>query len=202
MAALTAESGSDFGPQDHGRAMGVTSGLAGRYAKALFDLATEQNQRDQVAADLGRLKAMLDDSADLMRLVKSPAFSREEQGRAMQQVLERAGLGELTRRFIAVVARNRRLFALPRMIDAFAALVAEAKGEISATVTSAAPLSDAQLAQIRDTLATRAKRSVAVTATVDPALIGGLVVRLGSRMIDSSIRTKLQMLEIAMKGVG
>ena len=198
MAALTAESGSEFGQG----AMGVTSGLAGRYAKALFDLAVEQNQRDQVAADLASLKTMLSDSADLNRLVMSPAFSRDEQGRAIKVVLERAGLGALTRNFIGVAARNRRLFALPRIIEAFTTMVAQAKGEIAASVTSAHPLNDAQIAQIRDTLAAKAKRNVAVTATVDPALIGGMVVRLGSRMIDSSIRTKLQMLEIAMKGVG
>lgn len=201
MAALAVESATEFGGGSGG-AQGLGSGLAGRYAKALFDLAVEQNQRDQVAADLGRLKAMLADSGDLSRLVMSPAFSRDEQGRAMKAVLERAELGETTRRFIGVVARNRRLFALPKMIEGYAALVAQAKGEISATVTSAHPLADAQVAQIRDMLAARAKRKVALTATVDPELIGGLVVRLGSRMIDSSIRTKLQMLELAMKGVG
>jgi len=201
MAALTVESATEFGGSGGGAA-GLGSGLAGRYAKALFDLAVEQNQRDQVAADLNRLKAMLADSGDLNRLVMSPAFSRDEQGRAMKAVLERAELGETTRRFIGVVARNRRLFALPKMIESYAALVAQAKGEIAATVTSAHPLADAQFAQIRDMLSAKAKRQVALTATVDPGLIGGLVVRLGSRMIDSSIRTKLQMLELAMKGVG
>src|SRR5436190_1291207 len=109
MTALAADSGSDFGQG----ALGVTSGLAGRYAKALYDLAVEQNQRDQVAADLAQLKSMLEQSADLNRLVKSPAFSRDEQGRAMQAVLERAGFGPTTKRFLGVVARNRRLFALP-----------------------------------------------------------------------------------------
>jgi F-type H+-transporting ATPase subunit delta len=198
MAALTAESASDFGSG----ALGLTSGLAGRYAKALFDLATEQNQRDQVAADLGRLKTMLAESADLTRLVMSPAFSRDEQGRAIKAVLERAQFGELTRRFIAVTARNRRLFALLRIIDAFTGLVANAKGEVAATVTSAQPLTDAQVQQIRSALSAKAGRSVAITTAVDPSLIGGLVVRMGSRMVDSSIRTKLQMLESAMKGVG
>jgi F-type H+-transporting ATPase subunit delta len=198
MAALTAESASDFGSG----ALGLTSGLAGRYAKALFDLANEQNQRDQVAADLARLKAMLADSADLTRLVMSPAFSRAEQGRAIKVVLERAEFGELTRRFVALVARNRRLFALLRIIEAFTGMVAQAKGEVAATVTSAQPLSDAQVQQIRSALSAKAGRNVAVTAAVDSGLIGGLVVRMGSRMVDSSIRTKLQMLEIAMKGVG
>jgi F-type H+-transporting ATPase subunit delta len=198
MAALTAESASDFGSG----ALGLTSGLAGRYAKALFDLANEQNQRDQVAADLDRLKAMLTGSADLTRLVMSPAFSRAEQGRAIKAVLERAEFGELTRRFVALVARNRRLFALLRIIEAFASMVGQAKGEVVATVTSAQPLTDAQVQQIRGSLSAKAGRNVTVITAVDPGLIGGLVVRMGSRMVDSSIRTKLQMLEIAMKGVG
>jgi len=193
-----ADSASDFG----NGATSLTSGIAGRYAKALFELANEQNQRDAVAADLSRLKAMLDESADLRRLVISPAFSRDEQGRAMAIVLERGGFNQLTRNFIGVIARNRRLFALPKMIEVFAALTAQAKGEVAAEVTAAHPLNDTQLAQIRDMLSAKAKRTIALTAKVDPDLIGGLVVRLGSRMVDTSIRTKLQMLENAMKGVG
>jgi F-type H+-transporting ATPase subunit delta len=198
MAALMADSASEFG----GGATSLTSGIAGRYAKALFDLASEQNQRDAVAADLSRLKTMLDESADLRRLVMSPAFSRDEQGRAIAVVLERGGFNPLTRNFIGVIARNRRLFALQQIIEVFAALTAQAKGEVAAEVTAAHPLKDAQLAQIRDMLSAKTKRSIALTAKVDPALIGGLVVRLGSRMVDTSIRTKLQMLENAMKGVG
>jgi len=198
MAALMADSASEFG----GGATSLTSGIAGRYAKALFELANEQNQRDAVAADLNRLKAMLGDSADLRRLVMSPAFSRDEQGRAMAVVLDRGGFGLLTRNFIGVIARNRRLFALLKIIEVFAALTAQAKGEVAAEVTAAHPLNDAQLAQIRDMLGAKTKRSIALSAKVDPDLIGGLVVRLGSRMVDTSIRTKLQMLEIAMKGVG
>jgi len=154
------------------------------------------------SADLAGLKAMLADSTDLTRLIKSPAFSREEQGRALHAVLERAGIGELTRRFVGLTARNRRVFALPAMIDAYAALLARAKGEVTATAVSAQPLSEAQLAQIRDLLAAKAKRQVSLSANVDPSLIGGLVVRMGSRMIDSSLKTKLQSLELAMKGVG
>lgn len=198
---MAAESAVDFGGQDGG-GFGISPGIAGRYAKALYELANEQGQRDQVAADLGRIKAMLADSADLARLIKSPAFSREEQGRALRAVLERAGMGDLTRRFVGLAARNRRVFALPAMIDAYAALVARAKGEVTATVVSAQPLTDAQLAQIRDLLAAKAKRQVSLSARVDPSLIGGLVVRMGSRMIDSSLKTKLQSLELAMKGVG
>jgi F-type H+-transporting ATPase subunit delta len=198
MAALTTDGASDFGAG----ALGLTSGLAGRYATALYELAREQNQRDQVAADLDRLKAMLADSADLNRLVMSPAFSRDEQGRAMRVVLERGGFGPITRNFIGVIARNRRLFALPRIIEAFRALVAQAKGEVAATVTSAQPLTAQQVEQIRAALAAKAGRTIAITTAVDPGLIGGLVVRMGSRMVDSSIRTKLQMLEVAMKGVG
>jgi F-type H+-transporting ATPase subunit delta len=198
MAALMADSASEFG----GGAASLTSGIAGRYAKALFELASEQNQRDAVAADLSRLKTMLDESADLRRLVLSPAFSRDEQGRAMAIVLERGGFNPLTRNFIGVIARNRRLFALQQIIEVFAALTAQAKGEVAAEVTAAHPLKDAQLAQIRDMLSAKTKRSIALTAKVDPALIGGLIVRLGSRMVDTSIRTKLQMLENAMKGVG
>ena len=179
----------------------IVTGIAGRYATALFALAQEAKQLDSVAADLDRLAAMIADSTDLARLVRSPVFGAEEQGKAMAAVLDRAGLQDLVRRFVGVVARNRRLFVLEQMIRDYRSLLAQHRGEVVARVTSAKPLSPAQLAALKGSLKGTGGREVMVDAKVDPALIGGLVVRIGSQMLDTSIRTKLQNLQIAMKGV-
>jgi F-type H+-transporting ATPase subunit delta len=180
----------------------MTSGVAGRYAAALFDLAKDADLLDAVHRDLADLKRLIGESADLAELVRSPLFSRDEQTRAISAVLERAGANDLTRRFLAVVAKNRRLFAVRAMIDAYAALLAEHRGEMTAEVVSAQPLTMAQTEALRDTLAAQLRRSVQIDASVDPSLLGGLVVRVGSRMIDNSLRTKLSNLELAMKGTG
>lgn len=177
-----------------------TSGVAGRYATALFDLAVERGAIDQVAGDLQQLQAMIDESADLRRLIRSPLFSREQQSDAMAAVLASAGLSELVRSFVGVVAANRRLFALEGMIGAYRELVARYRGEVTAEITSATPLSDSQRAAVEQALKQGIGSDVAVTTSVDPALIGGMVVRVGSRMVDSSLRTKLQRLQLAMKG--
>ena len=180
----------------------IVSGLSGRYAVALFELAKDGGNLDSVASDLQNLNAMMSESPDLVRLIRSPVLTREDQGKAMDAVMEKAGFSDMTRNFVGLVSRNRRLFSLGDMIDAFAKLLAQHKGEISADVTSAQPLDDAQMAAISASLAKAVGREVNVSANVDESLIGGLVVKVGSRMIDNSIRTKLQNLQLAMKGVG
>jgi F-type H+-transporting ATPase subunit delta len=178
------------------------SGLAERYASALFDLADEQKQLDEVASDLSTLKNMLAASADLRRLVRAPLISRAEQGAAMAAVMNRAGLSPLTVKFVGLVASKRRLFALSGMIDAYLAELARRRGETTAEVTSAQPLAPAQVAALEDQLKAAMGKKVAVKLAVDPALIGGMVVRVGSRMVDSSLKTRLNKLRLAMKGVG
>ena len=178
------------------------TGLAGRYATALFDLAESDKLLDRVAKDLGQLGGMIRESGDLTRLIRSPVISREDQGRAFAAILEKAKMSELTRRFVGVVAQNRRLFQLPVMIAAFQALLAQSRGEVSAVVVSAAPLTQTQLNKISGSLKKAIGSDVAVDARVDEGLLGGLVVKVGSRMVDSSLRTKLQKLGFAMKGIG
>jgi F-type H+-transporting ATPase subunit delta len=176
------------------------SGLAGRYAVALFELARDQDALDVVAGDLEGLRALLGESADLTRLIKSPVLSREDQERAMGAVAARAGFHDLTRRFLGLLAQKRRLFALPEIIDGYIALLAEHRGEVGAELVSAVPLSEEQVAAVRAQLAAWAGKEVRLVTSVDPALLGGLIVRIGSRMIDASLRTKLHQLELAMKG--
>ena len=178
------------------------SGLAERYAAALFDIADERRMLDEVASDLRQLRTMLAASADLARLVRSPLLARGEQGKAVAALAERAGFSPLVRDFIAVVARNRRLFALPAVIEAYLTKLAERRGEISAEVTVAQPLSEMQLARLGEQLRSSIGRTVSVVANVDPGLIGGMIVKVGSRMIDGSLRSKLQRLQLAMKGIG
>lgn len=180
-------------------AIGV-SGLAGRYATALFELAVEQDAVDAVAGDMASLRAMLDESADLRRLVASPVIGREDQGRAMAALAERATLGQLATKFVGLLASNRRLFALADTIRAYDSLVAARRGEVTADVTSATALSDAQTQALITSLKNATGREVRLSAAVDETLIGGLVVKVGSRMIDASLKSKLQSLRLAMKG--
>ena len=177
-------------------------GLAARYAAALFDLADEHKQLDAVAGDLVGLRAMMGDSADLRRLIGSPVLSRGDQGRAMAALLGAAGSGDLVRRFIGLVAQNRRLFVLPAIIDAYLAQLAARRGEMTAQVTSARPLDERQRQAIAEAVQRAVGGKVAVAAKVDAGLIGGLVVRVGSRMVDSSLRSKLQRMQLTMKGIG
>ncbi len=176
------------------------TGLAGRYATALFDLADDGAALDATLADLDRLQAMIDESADLARLIASPVIPRDDQGRAIAAVAERAEFADLTRRFVGLVAANHRLFALPDMIRAFRAILAQRRGEVTAEVTSANPLSESQSAAIAGALRASVGAKVTIEARVDPDLLGGLVVKVGSRMVDSSLRTKLRKLQIALKG--
>jgi F-type H+-transporting ATPase subunit delta len=177
------------------------SGLAERYAAALFDLADERRILDEVASDLRQLRAMVQASADLLRLIRSPILSRDEQSKGIGALAERAGLSPLVRDFLAVVARNRRLFAVPAMIEAFLAKLAARRGEVTAEVFAAQPLSKAQLAVLNEQLRRSIGSRVSVDVHVDPGLIGGLVVKLGSRMVDGSIKSKLQRLQLAMKSI-
>jgi F-type H+-transporting ATPase subunit delta len=183
------------------QATGVSQ-IAARYAAALFSLADERKRLDEVAGDLGGLKSMLSESADLRRMVSSPVISREEQGKAMTALLEKAGANELTRNFIGLVTRNRRLFALPGMIAAYLAELAERRGEVTAQVTAASALTGEQMKTVTRALSKVVGREVTIDMKVDPSLLGGLVVKVGSRLFDSSLRTKLQKLELAMKGIG
>jgi F-type H+-transporting ATPase subunit delta len=176
--------------------------IASRYATALFELAEAASALDQVAGDLKTLKAMIRESADLRRLVDSPVLSRAEQGRAIDALAKAAGFSDLTVKFLGLAAKNRRLFALSGIIEAYLGRLAALRGEKSASVASAVELSPAQHDALVSALKTAFGGNVAVDVKVDPSLLGGLVVQVGSRMVDSSLKTKLQHLKLAMKGVG
>jgi F-type H+-transporting ATPase subunit delta len=176
--------------------------IAERYASALFQLAESQNVLDQVAGDLQTLKAMIHESADLRRLVDSPVLSRIEQGKAVAALAAAAGFTDLTRRFLGLAAQNRRLFTLPGVIASYLGRLAARRGELSASVAAAVALSPAQQDALVSSLKTAFGGNVIVDVKVDPSLLGGLVVKVGSRMVDSSLKTKLQHLKLAMKGVG
>jgi len=176
--------------------------MAGRYATALFELALEAGAVDSVLADLERFDALLDESADLARLVRSPVFTAAVQSKALAAVLDKAEIVGLAAQFLKVVTSNRRLFAVRNIVKAYVALVARHKGEVTAHVTVAEPLSDTHRDEIRNTLNAVTGKDVRVDVKVDPSIIGGLVVKLGSRMVDSSLRTKLNALKHAMKEVG
>jgi F-type H+-transporting ATPase subunit delta len=180
----------------------IISGMAGRYATAVFELALESNAIDAVTADLDKFDALIAESADLARLVRSPVFGADEQTKALTAVLDKVGIGGLAARFLKLVTANRRLFAVREMIRAHRLLVARHRGEVTAQVTVAETLSDAHRAAIKDALKSVTGKDVGLDVKVDPAIIGGLVVKLGSRMVDSSLRTKLNSIKHAMKEVG
>lgn len=178
------------------------SGVAGRYALALYDLANQQWALDTVAEDFAALRRMIDESAELKRVLESRVLQRPAKARAIGAVAEQAGLSPLVRNFIGVLARNGRLAALPAVITAYVALLAERRGEITAEVTSARALDAGQVAALTDNLKrATGMNNVTLDLSIDPAIIGGLVVRVGSRRIDGSLRTKLQKLQLAMKGM-
>jgi F-type H+-transporting ATPase subunit delta len=178
------------------------SGVSGRYATALFELARDQRSIDAVMADLNKFEAMLAESADLTRLVRSPVFSADEQLRALTAVLDQAGIAGICANFLKVLTANRRLFAVNDVIRAFRALVARFKGEATADVTAAEKLSDRNLDALKTALKSVTGKDVTLNVKVDPSIIGGLVVKLGSRMVDSSLRTKLNSIKHAMKEAG
>jgi len=179
----------------------VLANIARPYASALFDLATETKSVAGIEKDLEQMGNLVSSSEDLSRLLVSPVISSEAKSTAIEAVLVKAGFDESVANFIRAVARNGRLFALPAMIEAFGELCAKARGEISAEVISAAPLSKKRLGELAKTLKSKTGKTVKLAASVDPSLIGGLVVRVGSQMIDSSLKTKLGAMKIAMKEV-
>jgi F-type H+-transporting ATPase subunit delta len=178
------------------------SAVAERYAGSLFELALQDNSIAQVEADLASFEAMLNGSEDLGRLINSPVFSGEDQAKAIAAIADRAGITGLVGNFLRVVARNRRLFAVPGMIKAFRRIAADHRGEASAEVTSAHALTAAQQTELKATLKSIAGKDVAIAMTVDPSLLGGLIVKMGSRQIDTSLKTKLNSLKLALKEVG
>jgi F-type H+-transporting ATPase subunit delta len=178
------------------------SGVAERYARSLFELARETNSVASVEADLNGFQAMLDGSDDLKRLIGSPVFTAEDQAKAIAAIADKAGIRGLAGNFLRVVAANRRLFAVPGMIRAFRRIAAEERGEASAEVTSAHALTFEQQAELKAALKTVAGKDVTVAVTVDPSLLGGMIVKMGSRQIDTSLKTKLNSLKLALKEVG
>jgi F-type H+-transporting ATPase subunit delta len=181
----------------------TVSGMAGRYARALFELALDAKSVDAVKTDIETFDALMSESPDLLRLVRSPVFGAEEQGKALAAVLAKAGIGGLAANFLLFVAANRRLFAVRDMIRDFRKLVARWKGEVTAEVTVAEKLSDARLEEIKNALKSiTGEKAVDLNVKIDPAIIGGLMVKLGSRMVDSSLRTKLNAIKHAMKEAG
>jgi len=178
----------------------IVSGMAGRYANALFELALDNKAVDAVKADLDRFDALIAESADLNRLVRSPVFDADEQLRALAAILDKAGIGGLAANFLRVITTNRRLFAVRDMIRAYRILVAHHKGEVTAEVTVAEPLSDKNLDTLKGALkSVTGGKDIDFDVKIEPAIIGGLIVKVGSRMVDSSLRTKLNAIKIAMK---
>jgi F-type H+-transporting ATPase subunit delta len=188
-----AQSGSQEGP--------LLSGVAARYASALFELAREAKSVDAVAGDLDRFDGLIQSSEDLQRLIRNPIFTADEQAAAVGALMERAGISGLAGNFIRLVASKRRLFALPDMIRAYRDLVSDAKGIVRAQVTLAEEPSDSVMNEIEAALRDVAQADVALDVKIDPNLIGGLIVKVGSRMVDASVRTKLNSIRLAMKEV-
>jgi F-type H+-transporting ATPase subunit delta len=178
----------------------LISGMAGRYASALFELARDAKSTDAVKADLDKFDALVAESPDLTRLVRSPVFGVDEQLKALSAILDKAGIGGLTANFLRVITTNRRLFAVRDMIRAYRALVARHRGEVSAQITVAEPLNDSNMNALKDALKNvTGGKDIDLDVKIDPAIIGGLIVKVGSRMVDSSLRTKLNAIKFAMK---
>jgi F-type H+-transporting ATPase subunit delta len=179
-----------------------TTSVAARYARSLYELAAEAKSVEKVEEALGAFEAMIGESEDLKRLVESPVFSADEQAAAMDAIVAKAGLPDLASNFLGVVARNRRLFAVPAMIAAYRDIAARERGEVTAEVTTAAELNATQEKQLKAALKEVAGKDVALQVTVDPSILGGLIVKMGSRQIDTSLKTKLSSLKLALKEVG
>ncbi len=180
----------------------LISGVAERYASSLFDLALEAKQVDKVTKDLASFAGLIEGSEDLKRLVESPVFSSDDQVRAIGAVLDKAKITGLAGNLIRVAAANRRLFAVLGMISAFSAIAARHRGEVSADVTSAHALTAAQEKELKAALKGVTGKDVTLNVTVDSSILGGLIVKVGSRQIDTSLRTKLSTLKLALKEVG
>ena len=180
----------------------ITSGLAGRYATALFKLATEAKQVDDILLDLNSFNELIDNNAELQTLIYSPVFGADEKAAAVTHLLKKAKANALAIKFIGTIAKNGRLFAISSIISAFIKEVDNRRGKISAEVVSAIPLDDKRQAKIQESIISLSDaKDVSLVMRVDPSLIGGLIIRIGSRMFDTSLKTKLNRLESAMKGV-
>lgn len=179
----------------------MMAGMAGRYAAALFELAKENKQVEQVEADVKTFQTLLAESEDLRRLVRSPVISADQQEKALKALAQKAGISGFTASLLGLIARNRRLFAVADILKTFRALLARERGEVVADVAAAHPLSAEQTQVLSDSLKASIGRNVQINTRVDPNLLGGLIVKVGSRMIDSSLRTKLDNLKVAMKGI-
>ncbi|MBB1491890.1 F0F1 ATP synthase subunit delta [Paracoccus sp. MC1854] len=180
----------------------ISANIAGRYAQAVFDLVKEEGGGDRLSSEVESLRTALDDSADLRTLIGSPLYSREEQESAITAIAERMGLSQILINTLRLMAQNRRLFTLPQLVERLGDLIAKERGEVTADVVSAAPLSDEQQRRLTETLAQKSGKTVKLNTRVDEGLIGGMIVKLGSQMIDSSIRSKLASLQNVMKEVG
>jgi len=179
----------------------IVEGVAGRYASALFELANESKAVADVESALAAFQGLLDESPDLVRLVKSPVIATEDQSKALATILDKVGISGIAGNFLKLVAQNRRLFAVQDIIKSFRALAAKARGEVTAEVISATQLSDEQVSSLKETLRQSVGKDVTLQTRVDPSILGGLVVKVGSRMIDSSLKTKLQNMKVALSGL-
>lgn len=175
------------------------SSMPGRYAGALFELAGDQGKIADVEGDLANFQTLLNDSEELRRLVASPVFTSEDQGKALAAICDKAGISALTKNFLQVVAKNRRLFAVPQMIKDFKLLASHARGEVTAQVISAQALTEEQISQLKDALKASVGKTVMLETVVDPTILGGLIVKVGSQMVDSSLRTKLTAIRTGLK---
>lgn len=180
----------------------LVTGIAGRYAVAIYELAEDGGLLEAVEGDLAMIAALLEQSEEFAALVKNPLLSREQQAAGLETVADQAELGALTRKFLGTLAANRRLDHLAQTIAGFQKLLAHMRGEVTAEVISAHPLSDDQTEALKLKLKAAVGRDVTFDKHVDESLLGGLVVKIGSRMVDSSLKTKLQNLKVSMKGVG
>jgi len=178
---------------------GSSAGIAGRYAAALFELADEENALETVERDLEALRASIDASPELQRVLRSPVVAREELSAAMAAILDKQGAAQLTKNVVGLMGENRRLFALRGLITAFMAKLAERRGEMTAEVASAVPLDGEQERRLRAEIEAALGKAVKLETRVEPALLGGLLVKVGSRMIDSTLRTKLNRMKTMMK---
>jgi F-type H+-transporting ATPase subunit delta len=178
----------------------MVEGVAGRYASALYELAKDSAKVKETEADLVKFQSLLDMSDDLKRMVRSPVIAMDDQAKAIGAILAKAGISGLTANFFKMVTANRRLFAVQDMIKAFRSVAAKERGEMTAEVSSAVALNDAQVAELKQALKASLGKDVTLNARVDPSLLGGLIVKVGSRMIDSSLRTKLQSLKTQLSG--
>ena len=178
----------------------LMASVAGRYASALFELAREDGKVAEVEGDLAKFQALCGESADFVQMIRSPVISSDDQEKALASVLAKAGVGMLTVNFFKLLAKNRRLFAASDIVRDFQSLAARARGEVRAEVTAATPLSEAQVANLKAALKSSVGKDVTLVQRVDPVILGGLIVKMGSRMVDSSLKTKLESMKIALKG--